>query len=166
MKRREFFKWLAAGAATIVGASEVDIDRLLWVPGEKTIFLPPEKTFVVGHEAERLYNYYLNNAAEVVGLSPKMPLVGREVSTAMGRITLDAFENVVAVNGRVVSAREAAHLRATSFTRNNRIHPSVNMADEVARVISERTAAGWADPVGEKPMPYRDMMWSKRKIDF
>lgn len=37
MNRRELLKLLAMG---VVGHT-LDVDRLLWVPGEKTIFLPP-----------------------------------------------------------------------------------------------------------------------------
>lgn len=37
MKRRAFLTALAAG---LIGAA-VDVDKLLWVPGAKTIFLPP-----------------------------------------------------------------------------------------------------------------------------
>lgn len=39
MNRRDFLKRLMGGAAAVV-AHELDLDRLLWVPGEKTIFLP------------------------------------------------------------------------------------------------------------------------------
>jgi hypothetical protein len=38
MNRRELLKLIALG---IVG-HELDIDRLLWIPGQKTIFIPPE----------------------------------------------------------------------------------------------------------------------------
>lgn len=40
MNRRGFLKLLGYGAAGAVAAQELDLDRLLWVPGEKTIFLP------------------------------------------------------------------------------------------------------------------------------
>lgn len=36
MNRRDFLKLIAIGIAT----HDLDIDRLLWVPGEKKIFLP------------------------------------------------------------------------------------------------------------------------------
>ncbi len=38
MNRRQFLRILATGVAGL----ELDIDRLLWVPGAKTIFLPNE----------------------------------------------------------------------------------------------------------------------------
>jgi hypothetical protein len=39
--RRSFLKLLSAG---LIG-STVDVDKLLWIPGEKTIFLPTVKPF-------------------------------------------------------------------------------------------------------------------------
>lgn len=36
MNRRSFLKLIAAGAA----AETLDLDKLLWIPGQKTIFLP------------------------------------------------------------------------------------------------------------------------------
>jgi hypothetical protein len=39
MNRRDFLKLLLSAPI----AYELDIDKLLWVPGEKTIFLPPPK---------------------------------------------------------------------------------------------------------------------------
>lgn len=38
MNRRRFFESLLGGA---IAAHQLDIDKLLWVPGEKTIFIPP-----------------------------------------------------------------------------------------------------------------------------
>lgn len=40
MNRRGFLKALLSGTAGAVAAHTLDLDRLLWVPGEKTIFLP------------------------------------------------------------------------------------------------------------------------------
>ena len=37
MNRRAFLRLLALGVA----GHSLDVDRLLWIPGEKTIFLPP-----------------------------------------------------------------------------------------------------------------------------
>ncbi len=42
MDRRAFLRRLGFGTIAAAAASSVfDIERLLWVPGEKTIFLPP-----------------------------------------------------------------------------------------------------------------------------
>jgi hypothetical protein len=40
MNRRRFLQMLSAGA---FGAMALDVEKLLWVPGAKTIFLPPPK---------------------------------------------------------------------------------------------------------------------------
>lgn len=42
MDRRRFLAWLGGTAAGAVAVSTgvLDVDKLLWVPGEKTIFLP------------------------------------------------------------------------------------------------------------------------------
>ena len=45
MDRRGFLKRLFAGAAGVALAPVLDLERLLWVPGEKTIFLPPVTEF-------------------------------------------------------------------------------------------------------------------------
>jgi len=37
MRRRDFLKFLLGTAA----ASYIDYEQLLWIPGEKTIFIPP-----------------------------------------------------------------------------------------------------------------------------
>ncbi len=166
MNRRGFLKWLAAGTAAIVGAGEIDVDRLLWVPGEKTIFLPPEKKLVDGAEAQRIYNYYVSSQVDLVGLSPKSPLVGREVRTAVGLVAVDAFENVVALNGRVVSAREAAELRAKMFTRHGPSLSGEDLDAAVSRVITERIAAGWADPVSGSAYAKFNGFRKHNKIDW
>lgn len=41
MNRRSFLKWLGGTAAGVAAAHTLDLDKLLWVPGEKTIFIPP-----------------------------------------------------------------------------------------------------------------------------
>lgn len=42
MDRRSFLRLLGMGA---IGAATLDVERLLWVPGAKTIFLPPIEIF-------------------------------------------------------------------------------------------------------------------------
>ena len=46
MDRRLFLKRLAAATAVLGGASFVDPEFLVWVPGAKTIFLPPAKPVI------------------------------------------------------------------------------------------------------------------------
>jgi hypothetical protein len=55
MNRRDFLKLLLSAPI----AYELDIDKLLWVPGQKTIFLPSPKkiltiTEIVAIELERI----------------------------------------------------------------------------------------------------------------
>jgi hypothetical protein len=46
MNRRRFFAWLFGTAAGVALGHTLDLDKLLWVPGEKTIFLPPEPKII------------------------------------------------------------------------------------------------------------------------
>lgn len=53
MDRRHFLKLIALG---VVG-HELDLDRLLWIPGQKKIFIPPQGVSIseiVAVELERL----------------------------------------------------------------------------------------------------------------
>lgn len=45
LSRRQFWKLAASGVVGAAVTANVDIERLLWVPGEKTYFLPAEKVF-------------------------------------------------------------------------------------------------------------------------
>jgi hypothetical protein len=62
MNRRAFLRLLASG---VVGHT-LDIDRLLWVPGQKTIFLPTEHhtglttSQIVAIELERIMPHIRN----------------------------------------------------------------------------------------------------------
>jgi len=51
MNRRQLLKLLAAGGVGSISSHVLDIDRLLWVPGAKTIFIPAPPPVVVatGH---------------------------------------------------------------------------------------------------------------------
>lgn len=44
LNRRTFLRLFASGVAGTVASGELDIDRLLWVPGAKKIFLPNNPT--------------------------------------------------------------------------------------------------------------------------
>jgi hypothetical protein len=59
MNRRSFLTRLVTGAASLAVAqvlesATLDPEKLLWVPGEKSFFLPPEKTFSTYSEADQL----------------------------------------------------------------------------------------------------------------
>ncbi len=41
MNRRHFLAWLGGTAAGVALAPTLDLDKLLWMPGEKTIFVFP-----------------------------------------------------------------------------------------------------------------------------
>lgn len=47
MDRRQFIKLIASSA---VAAYALDPDKLLWVPGEKKIFIPPAKRLIYASE--------------------------------------------------------------------------------------------------------------------
>lgn len=44
LSRRTFLRFLASGVAGTVASAELDIDRLLWIPGTKTFFIPENPT--------------------------------------------------------------------------------------------------------------------------
>lgn len=48
MKRRDFLARLLAGATGAALAATVDLDKLLWVPGARTIFLPSVQPALLG----------------------------------------------------------------------------------------------------------------------
>lgn len=43
LNRRQFIQLISSSAAA---AYTMDVDKLLWVPGEKTIFIPPPRQLV------------------------------------------------------------------------------------------------------------------------
>lgn len=54
LSRRAFLQLASASAAAVA----FDPERLLWVPGAKTIFLPPEKTIVIAQEIPVAYHWF------------------------------------------------------------------------------------------------------------
>lgn len=48
MNRRDFLRLVGLGAVGAAAAATFDPERLLWVPGAKTFFLPSTKPIVVG----------------------------------------------------------------------------------------------------------------------
>jgi len=62
MDRRAFLRALLSGAAGAVAAHTLDLDRLLWMPGARTIFLPPVETF----ELDPLAAIYTREALRIL----------------------------------------------------------------------------------------------------
>jgi hypothetical protein len=58
LNRRSFLRLLVSGVAGTVASAELDIDRLLWIPGAKTFFIPNNPTISLGQivamEMERI----------------------------------------------------------------------------------------------------------------
>lgn len=56
MNRRQLLKLLVSGVAGLVVDAELDLDRLLWVPNTKKIFLPTKSGLTVSQIIEIEYN--------------------------------------------------------------------------------------------------------------
>ncbi len=50
MNRRTFLAWLAGTAAGAAAAHTLDLEKLLWVPGQKNIFIPPPPTILTDRQ--------------------------------------------------------------------------------------------------------------------
>lgn len=75
MNRRSFLAWLGGTAAGVaaVASGTLDVDRLLWVPGEKTILLPDSPSIVEYEEAaEYLQNLPANKFMTIDWISRDM----------------------------------------------------------------------------------------------
>jgi hypothetical protein len=93
MDRRHFLKLIALG----VVAHELDLDKLLWVPGEKKIFLPPKGVSlseIVSVEIERMlpkiqslferddyfYQILKKQDALIMARQMRVPLITEEIT--------------------------------------------------------------------------------------
>lgn len=135
LSRRGFLGILGTAAVSAgVGAAffELDPERLLWTPGERTIFLPPETRLVAGEDAVAAYS--------------RIQQSGRRVWTAVGFARFDAHECLVEINGHKVTAVEAARLQASHYQRGTR--PTQSVDEVLTMVVAQRVRAGWADPLG------------------
>ena len=127
--RRGFLQSLMAATASAL-AYDVDPERLLWVPGQKTIFLPPAKPTQIVTATE---------------IPSNVSLVGeRTVHTAMGRAVFDAHWNLLKLGSRkITSAYDAAMLQHNAYQGRWKQPP----VDLVSRVAAARAAAGLRDSV-------------------
>lgn len=168
MKRRDFFKFLSAGAATMGAVGEIDYERLLWVPGRKTIFLPSEEGVFVPDEAT------IDKVLAAHGI--KMP---RYHMTMAGRgegKTLLFDENWQLMNGREIG-QDGQRTRLTSAD-NDRIQRELgfDVPRRLQRVRLENRPRDIVAVGGELPYPilaaseieelYKEMVYEQTHIDI
>jgi hypothetical protein len=145
MNRRDFFKRLAAvtavGTAGVLVGQELDLERLLWVPGEKSYFLPPPKPLIT--DVDLLAQEYKHLVDPLLALKCG---VYHQVHTAVGLVESDAQWNVIRVGGKKVSAEEAARHRLNHFSRHGHARNvgPVEVAQMTQQILGERFAAGWS----------------------
>ena len=65
INRRQFIQLISSGAAA---AYTMDLDKLLWVPGEKTIFIPPPRQLIW---ASQIHKEELSATLEIIKSLPK-----------------------------------------------------------------------------------------------
>jgi hypothetical protein len=152
MQRRSFLKGIGAALAAFGVVGEVDPEKLLWVPGARSFFLPsltPPKPLVTGADAAKAYDD-LPKFSDSAFRKVASTIGDREVSTAAGHVVTDEHWNVKSLNGRQVSAAEAARLRLTHFARFPKQVAFADLDKMTGQIIADRVAAGWADPIGPR----------------
>lgn len=138
MNRRGFLGRLAGAAAAAVMAAELDPGRLLWVPGTKTFFLPPEKRLISGLEAvqelSRREQVTLERKIEIK-TGVKVPH-RYTVSTGAGRFEFDENWSMLRANGKAVTIDQAAAYHATLFQRQNVNYMTQAERESAARFVT------------------------------
>lgn len=119
--RRSFLTRLAAGAAAALAATQLDPDKLLWIPGQKTFFLPPEKRLVHGTEAvSELSRREQTTIADAIERKTGIQNPARyRLSNNAGHFEFDDRWTMLKANGKTVTIDEAARYHATLFQRRN-----------------------------------------------
>lgn len=64
MERRHFLRSITAGLA----AAALDPEKLLWIPGQKTIFIPPPLRHITGTEILALQAAYRRDMEKVLAI--------------------------------------------------------------------------------------------------
>lgn len=161
LDRRAFLRRMAAATAAAVATasldldpSQVDVERILWTPGEKTIFIPPAQGWVAPKQPVVLATHddmvdAIRNFERVRG-KVKMPdgkfyEVASEASTAMGRAEFDAHGSLLRLGGRIVSsAEEQARYVASKYQGSWR--DTSDYAQALYNSLRARTASGLVEP--------------------
>lgn len=145
--RRGFLSRLVAGAAAVTASSFLDLEgfendpeKLLWVPGQKTFFLPPVEEFRSGADA-------IADFATIQQRPLKEVLKGaKHVQTRRGVLTFDAAWNIIGLNGRRLNTAEATQLRQESFAPWGGRWKDPDVAVTEQDITTQRAASGVTEP--------------------
>lgn len=106
--RRSFLTRLAGAAAAAVAIGELDPEKLLWVPGAKTIFLPTERPLVHGAEAVQAWSVREQaGLAEIIEQKTGIQNPSRfRVTNSAGTFEFDTNWNILRRNGTLLTSAE------------------------------------------------------------
>lgn len=129
MNRRAFLAWLGGTAAGVAAAHTLDLDKLLWVPGEKTIFLPTESNalFVTVSEVTR-------ELARL--LRPRLPVAPRFALAQLGDVANIGIP-VVMNHGLAVSVHKRFPFTSADIRQ---------MADLMVETLGSRKVYAYGTP--------------------
>ena len=152
VSRRGFLQALVAATAA-AAALELDPERALWRPGERTFFLPDApapKQILSGDSAVLEMNRLLTERPEDFARTIKGT---HRVSTSVGQAEFDNEWNLLKLDGRpITNAREAARLQAKHYTAFGNGGHGARFEDLVDQVAAKRAAAGLRDEVDERTL--------------
>jgi hypothetical protein len=98
MNRRDFFKRTAVVAAGLVVGAELDVEKLLWVPKQKTYFLPSAHRALAA-SVQGLFSPSVDLAKQyregMIGISTTYGFDWYKDSATLSRFTKDAVDAVV-----------------------------------------------------------------------
>lgn len=155
MDRRGFLKAFSLGVGAVAGAALIgDVDKALWTPGAKTFFLPPEKAPVIGGPealaaVKEMRLGDIKDEAHFKALTRgEFPIAAHEVPTGAGRARFDANWNLLTLNGRPVTAHEAAVLQSSTYSgwRSNARHTPAELRQLAQEIRARRELAGIQEP--------------------
>lgn len=131
MDRRGFLKLLASGA---VGAA-VDVDKLLWIPGAKTIFLPPAPAIATPDDAAFVRELVLGP-----GTTPNAGWMSVDCANGLlKKGDVITIEGRYAVNPitRQSTGRLQEFVVADTFASQVTLHPHLQLYIDANRLLNE-----------------------------
>ncbi len=158
LNRREFMaRFLAAtAAAAALDVNSVDLERILWTPEAKTIFLPPTQGWqpapieVVSEIPQSLRDQWTreNRATErdwVTMPDGKKHLVHNTAHTGVGHADFDIHGNLLRLGGRIITSSEDHANAAASHYQSWGHHDSQLYAGVLHASVARRAKAGVYD---------------------